>query len=207
MSDLAISVADLREAQAAGAQIVDVRESVSYFGEHIPDSINIPYIRQGFTEQAAFYLERDREVVLLAGSMPIADVAGRALRNAGFSVLGALEGGIPAWKQAGGAIAAIGEITAAELEDLIEQGDTPLIVDVRETWEFNAGHISGSRHMPLSQFARIYQELPQDASVVFVCASGARSGEVVQFLYRLGYRQVYNLTGGMASWLAGRRRA
>ncbi len=202
-----MSAADLREAQAAGAQIVDVRGSGSYVGEHVPDSINIPYIRHGFTEQAAFYLERDRSVVLLADSMPIADVAGQALRNAGFSVLGALEGGISAWKQAGGAIAAIGEVTAAELEDLIEQGDAPLIVDVRETWEFNAGHIGGSRHMPMSQFTRTYRELPQDASVVFVCASGARSGEVVQFLYRLGYRKVYNLTGGMAEWLAGRRRA
>ncbi len=207
MSDLAISVADLREAQAAGAQIVDVRQSVSYIREHVPDSINIPYARQGFTEQAAFYLQRDRAVVLLAASMPIADVAGQALRNAGFSVLGALEGGISAWKQAGGAIAAIGEITATELENFIEQGDAPLIVDVRETWEFNAGHIRGSKHMPLSQFGRTYRELPQDAPVVFVCASGARSGDVVQFLYRLGYRQVYNLTGGMAAWLSERRRA
>ncbi len=201
------SVDDLRGAQAAGAQIVDLRMPAAYIRAHIPESINVPYTGQGFIEQAAFYLEREAAVLLVADSPQIADLALRDLEGAGFSVEGMLEGGIPAWKQAGERTASVGQITAGELEDLIAKGEAPLLVDVREAWEFQAGHIRDAKLMPLSQFPQTYGELPQDAPIVFVCASGARSGEVVQFLYRLGYRQVYNLLGGMAGWLAGRRRA
>ncbi len=207
MGELAISVDDLRAAQAEGAQVVDVRVPVSYIREHIPESINVPYARRGFQEQSAFYLRREAAVVLVADSRELAAAAAQDLRGLGFSVQGVLDGGFSAWTQAGEPTAAVGQITAAELEDLMQEGTTPLLVDVREAWEFQANHIGGSQHMPLSQFAQRYEELPKNLPVVFVCASGARSGEAVQFLYRLGYRQVYNLVGGMAAWLSGRRRA
>lgn len=205
LSELAISVDDLRTAQAEGAQIVDVRVPVEYMREHIPGSINLPYTRQGFADASAYYLKQAAPVVLVADGAPRAGYAARELRDAGFTVHGVLDGGFPAWKEAGASTAAIGEITADELETLMQAGKAPLLVDVREAWEFQAGHIDGSRHMPLSQFVQLHRELPNDQPTVFVCASGSRSGEAVQFLYRLGHRQVYNLVGGMLAWRSRRR--
>ncbi|MDA8346653.1 MAG: rhodanese-like domain-containing protein [Thermaerobacter sp.] len=203
---LSVSVADLRDAQVAGAQVVDVRVPVAYTREHIPESINVPYTRNGFAQQAAFYLKQEAPVVLVSDNTPLADFAAQELNRAGFTVQGLLDGGIAAWKQAGGPLAAVGQITADELSRMLQEGRTPRLIDVREAWEFNSGHIEGSEHIPLSQFGQRYGELQQDEPMVFVCASGARSGEAVQFLYRLGYRQVSNLVGGMAAWLAGGRR-
>ncbi len=207
MGENSLAVAGLRLAQAEGAQVVDVRMPVRYVREHIPESINIPYARQGFKEQSAYFLRRERPVVVVADSPQFADLAAQDLRSLGFSVQGVLQGGISAWTQSGEPTAAVDEITAGELEDLMQEGGVPLLVDVREAWEFQAGHIDGAMLMPISQFVERYPELPKDRPAVFVCASGSRSGEAVQFLYRLGYRRVYNLQGGMAAWRSGRRRA
>ncbi len=207
MSQRSLSVADVKDIQAQGAQLLDVRVPVAYIREHIPESINVPYTRQGFTQQASYFLKREAPIVLVTDSAPLAEFAAQELAQAGFTVHGQLDGGVAAWLRGGGATASVGQMTADELVHRMGEGKTPHLVDVREAWEFNAGHIDGAKHIPLSQFVQRYRELPQDEPTVLVCASGARSGEAVQFLYRVGYRLTYNLVGGMGAWKAARRRA
>lgn len=207
MQIVSLSPVDLRATQAEGSQIVDIRVPVTYNRAHIPGSINVPYTRNRFAQLAAFFLQQDEPVLLVTDNVPLAEFAAQELTGAGFTVQGVLEGGVAAWQQNGGAVESLGQITADELEAKIKAGNAPLLVDVREAWEYNAGHIDGAMHLPLSTFTQRYTELQPDAAMVFVCASGARSGEAVQFLYRLGYRKVFNLVGGMNAWLAGGRRA
>ncbi len=207
MQTVSLSVSELRAAQAEGSHVVDVRVPVAYNRAHIPGSINVPYTRNGFVEQASFFLRQEAPVLLVADNAPLADFAAQELSGAGFTVQGVLEGGVATWRENGGELASLGQITADELEATMTAGNAPLLVDVREAWEYNSGHIEGAVHLPLSQFTQRYTELRPDAPIVFVCASGARSGEAVQFLYRLGYQKVFNLVGGMSAWLAGGRRA
>ena len=202
-----VSPSDLRSAQEAGSQVVDVRVPVAYNREHIPGSVNLPYSRNGFAQQAAFFLRKGSSVLLVTDSAPLAGHAAQELGGAGFDVQGVLEGGITAWKQSGGVTAALSQMTADELAARIREGTAPMLIDVREAWEFQAGHIDGARLLPLSVFGQRYKDLRKEDPMVFVCASGARSGEAAQFMYRLGYRHVYNLVGGMNAWLAGGRRA
>lgn len=197
----------LRSAQEGGTQVVDLRPGSIYAKEHIPDSVNLPYARSGFVETAEYFLKKHIPVLLVTESAPIANAAHSALVQSGFSVGGHLGGGLSRWKQAGGQTAAIGEITADRLARDLESDAPPRIIDVREAWEFESRHIEGAELRPLSSFAKQLGDIPQGERLVFVCASGARSGEAVQFLYRLGYRKVENLVGGMAAWMAGRRRA
>jgi rhodanese-related sulfurtransferase len=76
------------------------------------------------------------------------------------------------------------------------------VIDVREPSEFTGplGHIVGSELLPLSQFLGPAQEWDRDQALLLVCKSGARSGSACRALTQMGFRNVYNLAGGMYAW-------
>ena len=76
----------------------------------------------------------------------------------------------------------------------------PLLVDVREPWEFDVCHIAGSRHIPLGQLPAHVDDLPQDRPLVLVCHHGNRSHHAAAWLQRIGFQDVHNLRGGVAAW-------
>jgi len=71
-------------------------------------------------------------------------------------------------------------------------------IDVREPYEFEAGHIPGIEHLPL---ARLGELDPGEELIVFVCRVGARSGMAAMALRRHGL-EAYSLDGGMLAWAA-----
>jgi rhodanese-related sulfurtransferase len=77
---------------------------------------------------------------------------------------------------------------------------TALFLDVRETYEYEAGHIEGSVHLPIGEIQARWQELPRRESVVVVCQIGQRSGLVTDFLRGKGV-DAHNLEGGIEAWL------
>ncbi|HUP44251.1 MAG TPA: molybdopterin-synthase adenylyltransferase MoeB [Thermoanaerobaculia bacterium] len=92
-------------------------------------------------------------------------------------------------------------ITAAELaERMASDGSKVVIVDVREPYEWAAGHLEEARHIPLQQVPSRIEEIPRDAEVIMVCRSGARSANAQQYLLSRGYTRVKNLVGGMTAW-------
>ena len=74
-----------------------------------------------------------------------------------------------------------------------------LVIDVRQPAEWRRGHIPGSLNLPLTQLASRLHRLPNDKTIVTVCASGHRSALAARTLKRAGY-QAENLKGGMRSW-------
>ncbi|MFL6715629.1 MAG: rhodanese-like domain-containing protein [Burkholderiaceae bacterium] len=78
--------------------------------------------------------------------------------------------------------------------------EKPLLLDVREPWEFQTCQIAGSTEMPMRTVPVRLAELPQDAPVVCVCHHGARSMQVANFLEQHGFSDVSNLTGGIHAW-------
>jgi rhodanese-related sulfurtransferase len=74
------------------------------------------------------------------------------------------------------------------------------LIDVREPNEFEAGHILGSRNIPMSQMKMRMKEIRSDLPVYLYCQSGIRSGRAAQFLYRRGYRDLTHLQGGFKGW-------
>lgn len=73
------------------------------------------------------------------------------------------------------------------------------LVDVREEYEFAAGHIPEATLIPLGQLASRLDEIPKDKTVVAVCRSGNRSGQATQLLRQAGF-DAHNMNGGMISW-------
>lgn len=80
-----------------------------------------------------------------------------------------------------------------------EQKKKVNVIDVRESYEFQSGHIKGSVNIPLSQLSARSQELDTTKSYLLVCASGARSANACDYLSRMGYN-VNNLKGGLMAW-------
>jgi rhodanese-related sulfurtransferase len=75
------------------------------------------------------------------------------------------------------------------------------VLDVREPYEWAAGHIDGALHIPLAQLPVRVGELSPDEDVVVVCRVGSRSARAVAWLLAQGYDAV-NLEGGMGAWAA-----
>lgn len=74
-----------------------------------------------------------------------------------------------------------------------------LVLDVRQPSEFQLGHITTAKHIPLDKLKQRLNELPKDKTILCVCHSGSRSGVAVRQLRAAGY-QAINLRGGMMAW-------
>jgi rhodanese-related sulfurtransferase len=76
----------------------------------------------------------------------------------------------------------------------------PLLLDVREPWEFQTCSIAGSRHVPMGEIPSRRDEIDAGAEVVVICHHGSRSLQVAMFLEKNGFARVHNLSGGVDSW-------
>jgi rhodanese-related sulfurtransferase len=94
---------------------------------------------------------------------------------------------------------AVGEVSPEEASRIVGFGG--LLLDVREPYEWDAGHVAGAVHIPLGQLVERVDEIPEDRQVVVVCRSGARSARAAAFLSSSGLDAV-NLAGGMQAWAA-----
>ena len=77
-----------------------------------------------------------------------------------------------------------------------------LVLDVRESQEFAAGHLPRARHIPLGELGRRLNEIAKfrEKPVVVTCRSGARSGSACRTLRKAGFTNVHNLKGGIGAW-------
>ncbi len=93
------------------------------------------------------------------------------------------------------------EVGVVEAVQLINRKDA-LVIDVRDTGEYEAGHIAGARHVPEKQLAERLKELEKfkDRALIVVSRSGARSGAAVQVLRGNGFGEAVNLSGGIGAW-------
>lgn len=97
------------------------------------------------------------------------------------------------------------ELSVRELRDLLasEEGKACVLVDVREPWEFEEGHIQGSISMPMGDVAsRANQELDPEAHIVAICHHGVRSMSVTAWLREQGFELAQSLRGGIDAWSA-----
>lgn len=93
------------------------------------------------------------------------------------------------------------DIAPAAVAGKIADDESLIVLDVRTPAEFSRdGHISGSLLMPLSDIRDRINELPADSPIVCVCRSGARSSTACEALFKAGYTNVFNMSGGMIAW-------
>jgi sulfur-carrier protein adenylyltransferase/sulfurtransferase len=94
-----------------------------------------------------------------------------------------------------------GVISAVELQAQLRE--TPAgwqLVDVREPYEYAAGHIDGAQNIPLGQLAAALASFSNTRTLVFICRSGGRSAQACSWARSQSFDQVLNLQGGMVAW-------
>jgi rhodanese-related sulfurtransferase len=87
-----------------------------------------------------------------------------------------------------------------ELRDYLDRGGAPLLLDVREPWEFEVCAIDDSQLIPMGQIPAAAASLDPGRETVVICHHGIRSRRVAYYLEKLGFRDVINLSGGVAAW-------
>jgi adenylyltransferase/sulfurtransferase len=99
----------------------------------------------------------------------------------------------------------IGRLTPAALHALLHPhapAPAPRLVDVREVWEFETGHLPGSVNIPLSELPRRLGEIPRGGTPVFICRGGGRSLRACTVALQAGVATPMNLEGGLVAWAA-----
>lgn len=92
-----------------------------------------------------------------------------------------------------------------ELLREMQEGNAPLIVDVRSQDEFDRDHVPGAVHIPFYSVTSSLRQatVQSDARIVLYCEHGPRSGVAGLLLYLAGYRKIFSLEGSMKGWRAG----
>jgi rhodanese-related sulfurtransferase len=81
----------------------------------------------------------------------------------------------------------------------ILEADEAVLVDVRESYEWDAGRIAGARHIELERLGSQADELPKDRPVIFQCRMGRRSALATEAFRAVGF-DAYNMRGGIQAW-------
>lgn len=94
------------------------------------------------------------------------------------------------------------EISPKELEQLLEQKDSIVLLDVREDWEYEEVNIGG-KLFPLNSIPFKLNELEpyKNKEIVVHCKSGTRSNQARKYLSKHGFAHVRALTGGIEAYL------
>ncbi len=94
----------------------------------------------------------------------------------------------------------ISQMSPQDLKERLDAGENLFLLDVRESWEFDAAKIEGSHLLPLGQLSQRVGEIQKDKDVVVICHHGIRSQHGAQILAASGFDSVYNLSGGIDAW-------
>jgi len=93
-------------------------------------------------------------------------------------------------------------LNPSEFKTTYEQTEDAVIIDVRTALEIAAGKIEGALEIDFygADFTQKILELDRSKAYFMVCRSGGRSGQACSFMSQNGFKQLYNLAGGMIAW-------
>jgi hydroxyacylglutathione hydrolase len=127
-------------------------------------------------------------------------VAQSYLWRLGFdNLIGYLCSGIQEWRNNGKPFDHIDTLSADQVKAMLDL-NAIIVLDVRDTREWEAGHIRGAKHIYVGQLKNEANQLPQDTPLVTQCSVGNRAGLAASILKKMGFSNVYNLLGGIRAW-------
>ncbi len=92
------------------------------------------------------------------------------------------------------------QLTAEQLKEYIDNDTSLVLLDVRDTWEYEICHINSSINIAMTDIPLTLQEIDSEKTIVVICHHGMRSFQVAQYLESEGFNDIMNLEGGIASW-------
>jgi len=93
------------------------------------------------------------------------------------------------------------EISVAQAQTLLASPERPLLLDVRESWEYDTARIEPSTLIPMNEIpARAFKELDEENPILVLCHHGARSLSVAAWLRNQGFDKAQSISGGIDAW-------
>ncbi|BBP01924.1 rhodanese-like domain-containing protein [Sulfuriferula nivalis] len=94
------------------------------------------------------------------------------------------------------------QLSAAQLNEWLSNPSRtqPILLDVREPWEYQIAHLSNAQLMPMHTVPEQMQTLDKQAPVVVICHHGVRSMHIARLLEHHQFTDLYNLSGGINAW-------
>ena len=148
-------------------------------------------------------MDHDQPLVLIVDDpADLDDLHRQAYRIGHESIVGALAGGIDAWRAAGRPIEHTDALRATDLATQLVSGpaDRPFVIDVRQAAEFDAGHVPGAVHIGAGALPERLDELPRDRPIAVMCASGYRASVASSILRTAGFSRVDWVSDGFDGW-------
>lgn len=179
-------------------QLLDIRMPLEFAQAHLPRAINIP-LSPNFINWVGLFIKIDQPIVLIGSSEEQVQQALQRLHLIGFDQVDGfiLAQNIPkeVFKRK------ITILDVSEVSTRLKDPESLEIIDVRTDEEWQSGHISTAKHIPLSQLEKYLDKISREKPIALICASGARSSTAASLLYnRYGFQDVSNIKGGMQAW-------
>lgn len=94
------------------------------------------------------------------------------------------------------------KVTPEAFSKKLEMAEKPQLIDVRTLAEFSEGHLQNALNLDINEddFEKQLQTLDKAAPVYVYCRSGGRSAKAVEQMKEMGFREIYELEGGILSW-------
>ena len=202
-AEYALSADQADDLKNAGAQILDLRDALSFAAAFIPGSISVDFSDGPMLNWVGVAVSPGLPLVLVLPSDDSFNEMRTELRRIGYdTVKGWLKGGINAWTDSGKETQRLAYISASDLRALLDGPTPPVLLDVRNPIEFSSANIAGAINLT---FDRIAEQktcpVSPDTEAVIVCKSGYRSGIAASMLLARGCAHISVLTGGMDAWL------
>ncbi len=202
-SPASLSPSEFRK--AAGKKntiILDIRSYEAFGGQHVPGSFHIDF-GGNFSTFAGWILPPDQNMLLVADSFAEAQEASILLKRVGLDrTVGYLDGGMYAWAKEGLPTNHVPQLSAEELNKMMEKGKELLLIDVRAAGEFQARHIEGAVNIPAPDLRTRRKTLQKSKPVALICSTGHRSSLAAALLKQGGIENVCNVAGGMTGYSA-----
>jgi rhodanese-related sulfurtransferase len=184
--------------EATGALILDTRPAADFHKGFIPQAINIG-IRGDFAPWVGALVGDVKQEIVLVTEVGMEEEVITRLSRVGFDkVLGYLEGGFSAWKEASKEVDQVTRISAEEFASQFKAGES-MVIDVRKESEYEAEHVEDAYSKPLAYINDWTKDIQPDQHFFMHCAGGYRSMIAASILQARGYRNFTEVDGGFGA--------
>ncbi|MGI8633231.1 MAG: MBL fold metallo-hydrolase [Solirubrobacterales bacterium] len=190
----------VEEAQAEGTFVIDARTHDQFDEAHIPGAISASAYDTGFATKVAWAVPPGSELIVVASSDGYEAEAVELLAAVGMRIRGYLAGGMTAWRSEDRPVERIPKLTPDDLAGMRDEGEDPMVLDVRARDEYATQHLPDSRNIPYQELTERLDEVPRDRRVATICAGGKRSALAASVLQRNGFDVLHVAGGGVSDW-------